>query len=155
MDTLGGDRTRTVTPVAEEESLSGRAGVQLAWGAALVVSVVLYGGADSLEHFLWHLGYGGAAGLVAGAAGLRLGWLRRPRPTWFALAGYAFMAIPDVLWLLPTITGGDPWPHEPWMNVFLGHVALDAWDWATPALPFVLLAAAAVAFTMARKGQTA
>lgn len=113
----------------------------LAWLVVLAVSWVLYRHEDSLQHFAWHLGYGASAGLVVAAAvtGLR-GRHPGPAHAW-ALAGYLYMAIPDVLWLVPTAWGAAPYPHEPWMDVFLGHYSLDLWPLATPLLvPAVLVA---------------
>lgn len=137
-------------PGGPDEALSRGAVATYAWAAALAVSVVLYAREESLEHFLWHVGYGGAFGLMVGALIQRVRPRTSVRPSWAALAGYVFMAVPDLLWVAPTIVGRPPWPHEPWMNVFLGHVALDAWPWATPALPFVLAVAALVALVFGR-----
>lgn len=135
----------------DEESVSGRGATAFAWAGVLAASFLLYAREESLEHFLWHLGYGGAFGLVAAAALQRAGYAQRVGPALAALGGYLFMVVPDVLWVAPTLVGRPPWPHETWMNVFLGHVALDAWAWATPALPFVLAAAALVAAAMGRR----
>lgn len=115
--------------------------IAVVWSAVLAVSWALYQHEDSLQHFAWHLGYGGAAGLLT-AAGWTLwqgpiGWGR----TLWPLGGYLYMAIPDVLWLAPTLWGAAPYPHAPWMDLFLGHYSLDLWSLATPMLvPAVLVA---------------
>ncbi len=120
------------------------------WLAVLAVSWALYRHEQSLQHFAWHLGYGSAAGLLAGAA-----WILWQGPidghrTLWPLAGYLYMAIPDVIWLVPTLWGAPPYPHEPWMDVFLGHYSLDRWSLATPMLaPAVLLGLGA--FTWAQR----
>ncbi len=108
--------------------------IAVVWLAVLVVSWALYQHEDSLQHLAWHLGYGGAAGLLAAA-----GWTLWQGPigwgsTLWPLGGYLYMAIPDVLWLVPTVWGAAPYPHEPWMDVFLGHYSLDLWSLATPML---------------------
>jgi predicted membrane protein len=43
------------------------AGAALAWGLALAVSALLTAREAALEHFPWHLAFGGAAGVLAGA----------------------------------------------------------------------------------------
>lgn len=110
------------------------------WLLVLAVSWALYQHEDSLQHFAWHLGYGSAAGLLIGAGwSLWQGPIARHRTLW-PLGGYLYMAIPDMLWLAPTLCGAAPYPHQPWMDVFLGHHSLDLWSLATPMLvPAVLL----------------
>lgn len=122
----------------------GRALVALAWAIALAVSYALYAREHALEHVLWHLVYGGAVGLLAGAT-----WsLARDRtPRWagrWALAGYAYMVVPDLIGVAPTLWGASPYPHQAWMNVFLGHVFLDRWT-----LTSALLVPAAVVASVA------
>jgi hypothetical protein len=81
--------------------------------AALVLGLVGYGLADELIHFGWHLAYGSAAGLVLGTVAARV---RGEPPTGaalWALAGYAYMVVPDALWVLPKLWGGSLWPHQP------------------------------------------
>ena len=115
-----------------------------AWALALAISFLLYEREHALVHFAWHVGYGSAFGLLLAA--LVCWWRQRPVafPSLWALGGYAFMAIPDLLWLAPTLAGRPPWPHAPWMDLFLGHVSLDAWPWASHALLPVLLATVAI-----------
>lgn len=115
------------------------------WSATLAVSAVLYTTEHALEHFLWHLSYGGAFGLLLGAAWM----LYRSQPTrhasLWAWAGYAYMIVPDLIWLWPRLRGRAVHPHEPWMDVFLGHVALDTWAW-TNWLLVPTVAAGVIAF---------
>lgn len=113
-------------------------------GVRLLLSLILYVREDALTHFVWHLGYGGSAGLLLGAA--LAGVRRRPPPTpmLWPLASYLWMILPDFLWLAPTLTGHPPHEHQAWMNVFLAHVALDGWPLATPLLAPVILASAVV-----------
>lgn len=112
-----------------------------AWGLTLLVSIVHYAREHALEHFLWHLAYGGAAGLLVAA-----GWtLYRNQPTrapaLWALGGYLFMIVPDLIWLAPTLTGHAAREHEVWMDIFLGHVFLDTWRWTRAVLvPAVVVA---------------
>lgn len=98
-----------------------------AWAMVLAVSYALYTRELALEHFLWHLVYGGAVGLVVGAAWAGLRGRRPVRPAAWALAGYAYMVVPDLIWVAPTLWGAPAHPHQAWMNVFLGHVFLDRW----------------------------
>ncbi len=104
------------------------------WALVVAVSVVFYVVERSLEHFLWHLGYGVSAGLVA-AAGWAL-WRRRAvdHPQLWALAGYGWMVVPDLIWLAGKWGRGVPYPHQPWMDVFLGHYSLDRWGDVATAL---------------------
>lgn len=98
-----------------------------AWSLALAVSYALYASEHALEHLLWHLVFGGAFGVLLGAV-WSLAHDRRPRhAAWWALAGYAYMIVPDLLWIAPTLWGASAYPHQPWMDVFLGHVFLDRW----------------------------
>lgn len=122
------------------------------WLAAIGVSLLGYGLADELIHFGWHLAYGSAAGLLVGLLVARARG-RAPRaPGLWALAGYAYMVVPDALWVLPVLWGGELWPHEAWMDVFLGHVALDHWAYASLLAVPTLLAAAGVWWWAANTG---
>lgn len=110
----------------------------LAWAVVLAVSAWGYWATHALLHFLWHLGYGSAAGLAL--AGVWTLVRRRPagHAALWALGGYGFMVVPDLLWALPLLARRSPWEHEHWMDLFLGHVALDAWPFAGLALVPVL-----------------
>ncbi len=69
------------------------------WTGALAISVIGYGREDETVHFAWHLAYGASAGLLASAAyGLAHG-TRSPAAGLWALGGYGFMVVPDVLWI--------------------------------------------------------
>lgn len=106
----------------------------------LGISALFYAVERSMEHFLWHVGYGAAAGLFLAAA---TGW--RPFPT--ALATYGYMVIPDLIWLSGKWFGTGPVAHAPWMDIFLGHYSLDKWSLATPlVLPTYLAGMLAVAW---------
>lgn len=115
----------------------------LAWVAVLGVSAAAYGHQEALVHFLWHLAYGGSAGVLLGLA---LGRGRRAAShralSAWALAGYAYMVVPDLLWLAGRAATGAAWEHEPWMDIFLLHVSLDRFPYATPGAPVVVSAAA-------------
>jgi hypothetical protein len=112
----------------------------LLWLAALTVSLVAYTATSSVEHFLWHLAYGAGAGVVA--HGLLQRWHLRVGWSAAALVGYAFMIIPDAIWLAGWLVTGTPWPHRAWMDVFLLHVSLDAWGWRSwGAVPLMALLA--------------
>jgi len=111
----------------------------VAWLMALAGTAPLYWTEKAMEHFIWHLGYGAAAGLLAAAL---FSWVRKSPPrgaSWWALAGYLYMIIPDGIWLAPVLLGGDPIEHAPWMNIFLGHPALDEWRYTSLFLVPVLL----------------
>jgi hypothetical protein len=113
----------------------------LLWGGVLAVSAGPYLLESSLDHFLWHLVYGGSVGVAVGAAvSLRRGRPPRHASLW-ALGGYLYMIVPDLLWALPLLWGGDVYPHQPWMDVFLGHVFLDHWPHTTAMLVPTLLVA--------------
>lgn len=121
-----------------------RASIAALWALTLVVSFVLYRAEHALEHFVWHLSYGGAFGLLLGAAWMV--WTDRParHPTVWAWAGYVFMIVPDLIWIAPRLGGSTVHPHQPWMDVFLGHVFLDTWAWTNVVLvPTGLLAVGA------------
>ncbi len=116
----------------------GGAGLKAALKLTIVVAVLgasaaFYWVFRSMEHFLWHVGYGAAAGLFVGTI---VGISGRPvRPWLWGLGGYGFMVVPDLLWLLGLIATGSPWHHQRWMDVFVFHVSLDSWP---PATAFVL-----------------
>ncbi len=132
-----------------------RALLWLAWWAILGVSLYFYRREHALEHFAWHLVYGSSFGLLLGAAWIH--WTQRPPrsgPIW-ALAGYLYMIVPDLIWLAPTLGGGQPHAHAPWMDVFLGHVFLDTWAWTNHLLLPTALAAGAVFIIAKRHGQAA
>jgi hypothetical protein len=114
------------------------------WAGVLLVSAGPYLLEAALEHFLWHLVYGSSVGVVAGA-GVSLYQSQPPRRvSLWALGGYIYMVIPDILWAIPLVWGGDVYHHQPWMDVFLGHVFLDTWAYTTAMLtPTVLVAALA------------
>lgn len=88
------------------------------WSATLATSPVLYASEHALEHMLWHLAYGGAFGLILGAAWM----LARQKPTrhasLWAWTGYAYMIVPDLIWATSSWTRGPgsvscsspPWP---------------------------------------------
>lgn len=120
------------------------------WLLVLAASAAFYAWQDSLLHFLWHVGYGASAGLVAGAAWSVAARRRLPAPSLWGLAGYAWMAVPDLIWLAGLWASGSPWPHRPWMDLFLVHYSLDLWPLATAALPAALLPAAALAWWRSR-----
>ncbi len=117
-----------------------------AWVLVLAVSTVSYWHEQALDHFAWHLAYGASAGIVAGALA---GLVRRPRrqtpATWalWALAGYAYMVIPDLIWFAGLATTGEAWDHEAWMDVFLLHVSLDQFPHAWAGAPVAMAIAAA------------
>lgn len=114
------------------------------WTATLAASVVLYVSEHALEHFLWHLSYGGAFGLLVGAGWMRCtGRARGPASLW-AWLGYVYMIVPDLIWIAPRLGGGTVHPHRSWMDLFLGHVFLDTWSWTNHLLvPAVLVGVAA------------
>ena len=111
------------------------------WAIVLVASAVPYLVEVALDHFLWHLVYGGSVGVAIGA-GIALYRSHQPRnPSLWALGGYLYMIVPDLLWVLPVLWGGNVYPHQPWMDIFLGHVFLDTWSYTTVVLvPTMLLA---------------
>lgn len=118
------------------------------WAGVLVISAGPYLVEAALDHFLWHLVYGGSVGVVVGA-GFALSQNQPPRhASLWALAGYVYMVVPDILWALPMIWGGDVYPHQPWMDIFLGHVFLDHWSLTTVMLVPTLLIAALVWLTV-------
>lgn len=100
-------------------------------GLILAVSAYYYAVERSLEHFAWHMGYGVAAGCLVGGIVMATGRGPRDRLFW-PLLGYGYMVIPDLIWLGGRLATGTPYPHEPWMDVFLWHVSLDHWWGATP-----------------------
>lgn len=112
------------------------------WAGVLAVSAGPYLWEAAVDHFLWHLVYGCSVGVVIGA-GVSLSRARRPQHvSLWALGGYVYMVVPDLLWALPLLWGGDVYPHQPWMDLFLGHVFLDTWAYTTAMLtPTVLVAA--------------
>lgn len=125
----------------------------LAWCVVLAVSAASYWHERALDHFVWHLAYGGSAGVLAGSF---VAWARRRGArrdqaaspgarawTAWALAGYAYMVIPDLLWFAGRVATGAPWDHTPWMDVFLLHVSLDGFPHASAAAPAVVGVAAA------------
>ncbi|MGB0652777.1 MAG: hypothetical protein ACPGQL_06210 [Thermoplasmatota archaeon] len=121
---------------------------------ALAASVPFYAAYRSMEHFLWHWGYGTAIGYLAGAvwAFQRRAPLRRP--LLWPLAAYAWMVVPDLLWLGGLLATGDAWPHQPWMDLFFLHYSLDQTTWATAAvLPFHVAGLAAWLWADRRTGQ--
>jgi len=114
---------------------------RLLWGIVLVVSAGPYLLEAALDHFLWHLVYGGAVGVAIGAGfSLYRGQPPRHASLW-ALGGYLYMIVPDLLWALPLLWGGEEYPHQPWMDIFLGHVFLDTWSYTTVLLIPTILAA--------------
>lgn len=117
------------------------------WAGVLAISAGPYLLEAALDHFLWHLVYGGSAGVVVGA-GFALSRTHPPcHPSLWALIGYAYMIVPDLLWALPLIWGGDVYSHQPWMDIFLGHVFLDHWAFTTAMLLPTLLVATLVWIT--------
>jgi len=124
------------------------------WAVTLAVSLVLYQTEHALWHFLWHLSYGGSFGLFVGAAwivyskGSRVNW-----PVW-AWLGYVYMIVPDLIWIGPRLAGSTVHPHQPWMDVFLGHIFLDMWTWTTPVL-LPTVAASIVTYVLVRQRVTA
>lgn len=120
-----------------------QAAIGTLWLLTLAVSFLLYRTEHALEHLLWHLVYGGSAGLLVAT-----GWTLHqdvPAPSLllWAWAGYVYMIIPDLIWLAPRLAGHPAHPHQGWMDLFLGHVFLDTWSWTTPLLVPVLATAAA------------
>lgn len=122
-----------------------------AWTLVLAVSLVLYHSERALQHFLWHLVYGGSFGLLAGALASYVREVPARHPSlWFG-AGYVYMIVPDLIWIAPRLGGEGVHPHQAWMDVFLGHVFLDAWAWSN-ALMAPALVVAVSAFWLAREG---
>ena len=118
------------------------------WAGVLVISIGPYLWEAALDHFLWHLVYGGSAGILVGA-GFSLYQDQPPRhASLWALVRYGYMVIPDILWALPMMWGGGVYPHQPWMDIFLGHVFLDTWSYTTVMLVPTLLIAALVWITV-------
>lgn len=98
--------------------------------AAVVVEAGLFGfywREDALFHWFVHFFVGASAALVVMAVLVAI--RRRPVPwpwAWMVLA-HLYAMFPDLL-IIPHI------PHEHWMNVFLGHVAVhyvpgEDWTW--------------------------
>lgn len=126
------------------------------WALTLAVSFLLYRSEHALEHMLWHVSYGGSFGLLLGA-----GWAYAssrpagPASLW-AWGGYVYMIVPDLIWLAPRVAGSGVHPHEPWMDVFLGHVFLDTWAWTNALLvPTALTAIGAWWLARVRPAQRA
>lgn len=86
---------------------------------AVVVEVALfssYQGHDAKFHWFTHFFVGASAALLA-MAGVALRTRRAvPLPLVWPLAGHLFAMLPDVLF-----NAGIA--HEPWMDVFLGHIS--------------------------------
>ncbi len=103
-----------------------------------------------MEHFLWHVGYGAAAGMLLGTL---VGMTGRPiRPWLWGLGGYGFMVVPDLIWLTGKVLTGTPWPHRPWMDVFVLHVSLDRWPPATAlVLPTYIVACLLIGWLTPKK----
>lgn len=98
-----------------------------AWTLVLAVSYALYASEQAFEHFLWHLVFGGGFGVLVGAVWALVHDQRPRHAASWALAGYGYMIVPDLLWIAPKLWGAPVYPHQPWMDVFLGHVFLDHW----------------------------
>lgn len=127
-----------------------------AWLAVLVVSFVLYRSEHALMHFLWHLVYGGSFGLLIGAAYSLARQVPARHPSvWFGI-GYLYMIVPDLIWIGPRLAGSSVHPHQPWMDVFLGHVFFDTWQWTNHLLvPTLALAALAFGYAARRSSPDA
>lgn len=130
-----------------------RTAIGALWGLTLAVSAVLYTTEHALEHFLWHLSYGGAFGLLLGAAWAT--WRGSPArdPALWAWGGYTYMIVPDLIWIAPRLTGDPVHAHQAWMDVFLGHVFLDTWA-LTNVLLVPVVAVAVGAFWWAQQRVT-
>lgn len=117
----------------------------------LAVSFVLYRSEHALQHFVWHLVYGGSFGLLIGAGVSYVRDIPARHPSlWFG-AGYVYMTVPDLIWIWPRLQGRGVHPHQPWMDVFLGHVFLDTWAWTNHLLVPTLVVAATVWFYAQRE----
>lgn len=92
---------------------------RIIWLPILLASGYYYWQFHAIEHFIWHLSFGTAAGFVVAAI-----WEPR-RGAWiWPLVMYGFMIVPDLIFLAGRWFGFSG-RHAPWMDVFLGHYSLD------------------------------